>query len=435
MATSFATPQRRALPGLRSRRLLALLDDDRLAREVAKGNEAAFEVVYDRHHRGLLAFCRHLLGSREDAEDALQQTFASAFDHLARTGAQVRLKPWLYTIARNRCISIIRARGPEPLEQVEPSTDGLQQEVRGRADLRQLLADLELLPLDQRAALILSELKGLSHHDIASILNVNTSKVKALVFQARSHLLEYRRARLTPCRDVRREIAARKRGAPTRTVRRHIAVCSECAAFSHGVREQRRALALLLPVAVAPGLKSHALAAAGITGSGSAGSGVATGTWIASHAQAVKLAALGAAAMTAVAGSLPLVIDGGEPAHAGGGAAAAQSPALWPVSSGGHAFPARSGAGQAHEAATAAHQNVAERHASQAHGRRHGAHAKNAKHRAKHRHAAAAQEIAPAQAQGQGHAYGHLHAPGWIRNHGGIAESGPPPWRPHGPRR
>src|SRR2546423_14852231 len=129
MATSLAPARRRQLPALRSRRLLALLDDDRLAREVARGSEAAFEVVYDRHHRGLLAFCRHLLGSREEAEDALQQTFASAYDHLMRTGAEVRLKPWLYTIARNRCITTIRARHTEPMENLEPSTDGLQQQV------------------------------------------------------------------------------------------------------------------------------------------------------------------------------------------------------------------------------------------------------------------------------------------------------------------
>src|SRR5437667_8390928 len=248
MATSLAPPRRRPAPALRSRRFLALLDDDRLAREVAKGNEAAFEVIYDRHHRGLPSSCRHLLGSPEEAEDALQQTFASAYDHLTRTGRDVRLKPWLYTIARNGCISAIRARRTEPADDVEPSTDGLDQQVQQRADLRQLLADLQRLPLDQRSALLLSELRGMSHHDVAEVLECDTRKVKALVFQARTHLLGYRAARETPCADVRREIAARKRGAPTATIRRHVAVCDDCAEFRRQVREQRRALGLLLPV-------------------------------------------------------------------------------------------------------------------------------------------------------------------------------------------
>src|SRR5437870_11281975 len=125
MATSLAPPRRRPAPALRSRRFLALLDDDRLAREVAKGNEAAFEVIYDRHHRGLLSFCRHLLGSREEAEDALQQTFVSAYEHLVVADGKVRLKPWLYTIAHNRCMSMLRARRSEPSDEIEPSTDGL----------------------------------------------------------------------------------------------------------------------------------------------------------------------------------------------------------------------------------------------------------------------------------------------------------------------
>src|SRR5205814_6168409 len=60
-------------------RLLAPLPDDRLVAQIRRGQDAAFEVVYDRHHRGLLSFCRHMLGSPEEAEDAVQQTFVSAY--------------------------------------------------------------------------------------------------------------------------------------------------------------------------------------------------------------------------------------------------------------------------------------------------------------------------------------------------------------------
>src|SRR3954469_23784031 len=328
MATSLARPQRRQAPALTSRRFLALLDDDRLSREVAKGNEAAFEVVYNRHHRGLLSFCRHLLGSPEEAEDALQQTFVSAYDHLTGSGSIKRLKPWLYTIARNRCISMIRARREEPAEDVEPSTDGLQQEVQQRADLKQLLADLQRLPVEQRAALVLSELKGLSHHDVAEILECDTVKVKALVFQARSHLMEYRAARETPCVDVRREIAARKRGAPSSKIRRHVAVCADCAGFREQVREQRHALALVLPVLPAAGLRAKALASGAAAGGSSAGSGPA---WVVAHAQALKLAALGAAALTAGAITVPLLSGGSQPAHADDSTQAPAAPALAPL--------------------------------------------------------------------------------------------------------
>jgi hypothetical protein len=62
----------------RSRKILGAFGDDRLVAQLRRGNEAAFEVLYDRHHGGVLSYCRHMLGSREEAEDALQQAFASA---------------------------------------------------------------------------------------------------------------------------------------------------------------------------------------------------------------------------------------------------------------------------------------------------------------------------------------------------------------------
>ena len=88
----------------------AQLDDTRLAHRVAAGDVAAFETLYDRHHRALLSFCRHMLGSTEDGEDALQQTFLRA--HGALRGGQVpdAIRPWLFAIARNRCLSMLSAR-------------------------------------------------------------------------------------------------------------------------------------------------------------------------------------------------------------------------------------------------------------------------------------------------------------------------------------
>src|SRR3954463_5323304 len=100
----------------RSRRLLAPLGDDRLVEQVRRGNDAAFEVIYDRHHRGILSFCRHMLSSVEEAEDAVQQTFISAYDSLRADQRDIKLKAWLYTIARNRCLSILRARREQAAE-------------------------------------------------------------------------------------------------------------------------------------------------------------------------------------------------------------------------------------------------------------------------------------------------------------------------------
>ncbi|MBA3328527.1 MAG: hypothetical protein H0T43_09535, partial [Solirubrobacterales bacterium] len=92
------------------RRALRAASDERLVAQVRAGSRSAFEALYDRHHGGILAFCRHMLGSREEAEDALQLTFIAAYQALLADDREIALKAWLYAIARNRCLSILRAR-------------------------------------------------------------------------------------------------------------------------------------------------------------------------------------------------------------------------------------------------------------------------------------------------------------------------------------
>ena len=270
--------QRQRAPVLpRSRRLLGALGDDRLVEQVRRGNAAAFEVIYDRHYRGILSFCRHMLGSRDEAEDALQQTFTSAFTDLQSNARDIRLKAWLYTIARNRCLSILRARREQPAELDEQSTAGLSEEVQRRADLRELLGDLRDLPADQREALVLFELGDLSHAEVANVIGVEPVKVKALVFQARSSLIENREARAIPCAEIREELSTATGGALRRgPLRRHLKHCEGCSQYRDRVHAQRRALALVLPVIPTAGLKDSVLAALGF-GGGAGGAGVAAG--------------------------------------------------------------------------------------------------------------------------------------------------------------
>src|SRR3712207_9195455 len=97
----------------RPRRSLRFTRDEELVRLIRAGDQSAFEVVFDRHHRGILSFCRHMLGSREEAEDAVQHTFAAAYRDLAASSKPIQLKAWLYTIARNRSLSLLRARREE----------------------------------------------------------------------------------------------------------------------------------------------------------------------------------------------------------------------------------------------------------------------------------------------------------------------------------
>ena len=258
----------------RSPRLLAPLGDERLVEQLRRGNETAFEVIYDRHHRGILSFCRHMLGTREEAEDAVQQTFISAYDDLRSSDKEIRLKPWLYTIARNRSLTMLRARRESAAELGELSTAGFTEEVQQRTDLKELLADLRELPDDQRESLVLSELGDLSHADVAQIVGCDVAKVKSLVYQARSALIERRAARETPCEEIREQIATLRGGALRRgPLRRHIGSCPGCAEFRDDVKRQRAMMAVVLPVIPTVGLRESALAAVGITGGGGLGGG------------------------------------------------------------------------------------------------------------------------------------------------------------------
>ena len=237
-------------------RLLKLTSDARLVGMVRERRGGAFEALYDRHHKGIMSFCRHMLGDADEAEDAVQHTFMSAYRELIDSDKPIHLRAWLYTVARNRCYSIIRARREQPSDSIDDTaTEGLATEVQRRQDLRDLVADLSRLPDEQRAALVLAELDALSHEDIAGVLGVPRDKVKALVFQARESLVASRTARDTACSEIREQLASACGGSLRRSnLRRHLRECDGCREFRAQVETQRKQFAALLPVLPAAAL-------------------------------------------------------------------------------------------------------------------------------------------------------------------------------------
>jgi RNA polymerase sigma factor (sigma-70 family) len=319
-------------PGGDPARYLSSQPDEALVAFVMQGSEAAFEAIYDRHHRGLIAFCRHVLRSPEEAEDALQHTFAAAYRALTSGGERPNaLKPWLYTIARNRCWTVLRARRTREDAAADTPADGavvegLADAVQRRTDLRELVDDLHRLPEDQRAALVLFEMGDHSHQEIAEVLDVKREKVKALVFQAREGLLRARTARDTPCIEIREHLSSRTRSLPRRgVIRGHLESCPSCAAYDLEVRRQRAALAIVLPVVPSLELKGSVLGP--LVGGGAtvaAGGAAAIGTG-AIGTSAVGAGAAGAggagAAGAGAAGAGAAALAGGAGSGLTGGAA------------------------------------------------------------------------------------------------------------------
>ena len=302
--------------GLNRRTVVSDVDEYLVAR-LRAGDDAAFEAIYDRYARGVLAFCVHMLGNREAAEDVLQLTFVSAFRALRGSDANVSLRPWLYTIARNRCLSELRARRDLDLDEVatdRPSTEGVADQVQRREDFREMLDDLQRLPADQRAALVLFELGDHSHEEIAAVLGVRREKIKALVFQAREALVRGRRAREHPCAEIRERLATTHGSALPRSVARaHIDRCPGCAAFEREIRRQRAALALILPVVLTGELKASVLRSA-LHGAGPVAAGGATAAAGVGGAGAVAASGTTAAAGVGGAGA---VVAGGTTAAGG----------------------------------------------------------------------------------------------------------------------
>ncbi len=262
--------------------LLRLRSDDQLVALFRSGSDEAFRVIHDRYRQRLFAYTRQMLsGSRSDAEDALQDVFLRAYSALRTDDRPVVLRAWLYRVAHNRCIDQLRRPTPPPGEVFEmsrgPLADPIAQAER-REDLRRLVADVRELPEQQRSALLMREMEGLSYADLASALEVSVPAVKSLLVRARVSLVESIEARDTSCVDIRNDIAsAMDRGVRANgRVRRHVRECAGCKDYNTRMRGVQRSFSELAPGHGPFGVLAKVLGIGG-AGSGAAAGGTAAG--------------------------------------------------------------------------------------------------------------------------------------------------------------
>jgi RNA polymerase sigma factor (sigma-70 family) len=275
------------------------MSDERLARMVAHGSERAFVTLYERHSQPLYRYCRSIVGNDADAQDALQSALAAALVALRRGARDAPLRPWLFRITHNEAVSLLRRRRPtvELTEGNEPTAPSAVERVLERERLTLLISDLRELGDRQRGALVMRELSGLSHAEIALALGISVGAAKQAIFEARRALLDLAEGRAMTCEQVRRMISdGDGRVLRARRVRAHLRECDGCAAFAAAIPGRRADLQALAPP-LAP------LAAAGILGGvlGGSGSGHAGGGagWLAAGATG-KSAAAALVAKTAV---------------------------------------------------------------------------------------------------------------------------------------
>jgi len=238
----------------------------------------------DRYHARLLAFCRHMLGSTEDAEDVLQEVFTAAFNAICADDRPINARPWLYRIARNRCLNHLR----RPQHAGQDSMDVFERDggattadtVHTREEFRQIVADVQELPETQRTALLLREIDALSYEQIAEAMDTTVPSVKSLLVRARVSLAEAAEARLLTCEEVRLELGQVAEGLARTSapVRRHVRSCERCKVFRRELRNTSRALAAVYPIGALAIAKKFVLAKLGAAGGGAAAGGAAAGS-------------------------------------------------------------------------------------------------------------------------------------------------------------
>src|SRR4051794_35643069 len=342
-----ALQQAAVVPALGGRSpLLRLQGDERLVALTRRGNQAAFEALVQRYESRLLAFCRHMLASREDAEDVLQEVFTASYNAMLADNRPINARPWLYRIARNRCLNHLRRPVPVGHDSMDIfERDGGQttsDAVHKREEFRQIVADVQDLPETQRTALLLREIDALSYDQIAEAMETTIPSVKSLLVRARVSLAEAAEARLLTCAEVRVELGKAAEGLERTTapVRRHLRTCERCRTFRGELRKTTKALAAVYPLGPLVVLKKllfgklifggGGAAGGGAAGGGAAGAGALGGASAIGGAGASAIsggAAVGSASLASTAAATGAALGGGGFAGAAATTAASKAAA------------------------------------------------------------------------------------------------------------
>jgi RNA polymerase sigma factor (sigma-70 family) len=234
--------------------------DSEVVASVVAGDSLGLAAAYDRYADPLYQYCRTLLGDAADAADAVQDTFVIAASRLDRLRDPSRLRPWLYAVARNEALRILRSKkGTSPLDEARDVTDD-GGDVSADADLRALLEDATAgLNPGEREVIELQLRHGLETAEVATVLGVSRNHAHALLSRSREQLetclavLLVGRAGGGECDELaallsgwdgRLTILLRKRA------HRHIEQCATCG--DRRARELRPAMLLELPPGAAP---------------------------------------------------------------------------------------------------------------------------------------------------------------------------------------
>jgi RNA polymerase sigma-70 factor, ECF subfamily len=166
------------------------VEDRELVRRILAGQTDEFRALVDRHQVSIFRFALGLLGNREEAQDVTQEAFLAAFVNLFRyDSSRAAFSTWLFTIARNRCINLLKQSRPIALNEPHSVADVTPAEPIVSQELSQQLdRALAALPVEQRSAFVLAEIEELSYAEIARIERASLGTVKSRIHRAKQRL-------------------------------------------------------------------------------------------------------------------------------------------------------------------------------------------------------------------------------------------------------
>ncbi|TMM19220.1 MAG: sigma-70 family RNA polymerase sigma factor [Actinobacteria bacterium] len=291
---------------------VGLSSDERLAKLVSNGSARAFGLLYRRHHQALYRYCCAIVRNADDAQDALQSAMLRALVALQAEQRDLAVRPWLFRIAHNEAVSLLRRRRVAvPLAgELEPSEAAAEHTWEIRERIATLVVDLQALTERQRSALVMHELSGLPIKEIAVALSISPGAAKQALFEARCALQEFDEGRAMDCEAVRRVVSdGDRRVLHGRKIRGHLRSCQGCRDFRRTIGERQAAWSALappLPAAAASAMLARLLAQAvdgGHVGGAAAASGIAVGKPGAASVAAKVLACAAVVTVTATGGA------------------------------------------------------------------------------------------------------------------------------------
>lgn len=175
------------------------LSDESLIASFIEGDSKAFEALALRHQRRVFNICYKMLGSIEEAKDASQEVLISLISKLSGFRGTSSFTTWLYRLTTNSCIDRLRRKSPDLMdphiidgESLLWQQDGPQPEASAIANCTrgEITLAFKSLPVDFRTAVILRDIEGLSHKEIAEIQGTNEGTVKSRISRGRRLLAE-----------------------------------------------------------------------------------------------------------------------------------------------------------------------------------------------------------------------------------------------------